>query len=69
MYNIWGYSTRTKTVIKRTAILMFVSGMHTFVQTWVTLEGVEAWGAAIYSGVWVGAAAVAGAVMGLVGAV
>lgn len=48
---------------------MFVSGMHTFVQTWVTLEGVEAWGAAAYSGVWVGAAAVAGGVMGLVGAV
>ena len=48
---------------------MFVSGMHTFVQTWVTLEGVEARGAAAYAAVWVVAAGLAGGVMGLVGAV
>ena len=48
---------------------MFVSGMHTFVQTWVTLEGVEAWGAVAYSVIWVVAAGTTGAALGLVCAV
>lgn len=68
-YNFWGFSTRTKTILKRTAILMAVSGAHTFVQTWFTLEGVAIRGASVYAGVWVVAAALAGGALGLVGAV
>ena len=66
-HNFWNYSSRTKIVIKRTATLMFVSGVNTFVQVFVTIEGVEAPGAAAYAGVWVVAALVAGLSLGYVG--
>jgi hypothetical protein len=68
-YNVWGYSQRTKTVIKRTAALMLVSGVNTFVQTFLTIEGVEATGAVAYSGVWVLASGLTGLALGLVSAV
>ena len=68
-YNVWGYSERTKTVITRTLALMLVSGVNTFVQSFVTVEGVEMMGAVAYSGVWVVAAGVTGAALGLVSAV
>ena len=68
-YNVWGYSKRTKVIISRTAALMLVSGINTFVQTFVTLEGVEATGAAAYSAVWVLASAITGLALGVVSAV
>ncbi len=68
-HNFWGFSVPTKVVIKRTALLMLVSGANTFVQTFVTIEGVEALGAVAYSGLWVVAAGLTGAALGLVGAV
>jgi hypothetical protein len=68
-YNIWGYSKRTKVVISRTAALMLVSGVNTFVQTFFTLEGVEATGAAAYSAVWVLASGITGLALGVVSAV
>ena len=66
-YNVWGYNSRKKVVIKRTATLMLVTGVNTFVQTFVTIEGVEATGAVIYSGVWVAAALITGLTLGVVG--
>lgn len=68
-YNLWGYSPKVKVVIQRTATLMLVSGVNTAVQTAVTVEGVEVAGALVYSAVWVVAAGVTGAVLGLVGVV
>lgn len=68
-YNVWGYSKRTKVVIQRTAALMLVSGVNTFVQTFVTLEGVETTGAVAYSGVWVLASGLTGLALGMVSAV
>ena len=68
-WNIWGYSSKTKVVITRTAALVLVSGVNTFVQSWVTIEGVEPLGAAAYAEVWVVAAAVSGVALGVVGAV
>lgn len=56
-------------MIQRTATLMLVSGVNTAVQTAVTVEGVEVAGALVYSAVWVVAAGVTGAVLGLVGVV
>jgi hypothetical protein len=67
-YNVWGYSNRTKVVVQRTTALMLVSGVNTFVQTFVTLEGVEAPGAAAYSGAWVLASGLTGLALGLVSA-
>ncbi|TAQ84231.1 hypothetical protein B7494_g7448 [Chlorociboria aeruginascens] len=68
-YNFWGYSERTKVIIKRTAALVVVSGVNTFIQTFVTVEGVEATGAIAYSGVFAVAAAISGIALGIVGAV
>ena len=48
---------------------MLVSGVNTFLHAFVTLEGVEAPGAAAYAGVWVVAAFISGLSLGLVGAV
>lgn len=56
-------------VIKRTLLLMLVSGLNTFVQTAITIEGVEARGAVAYSLVWVVAAAITGMALGLTSAV
>lgn len=56
-------------VAQRTAALTLVAGVNTFVQSFVTIEGVEVVGAAIYSGVWAAAAGITGIVLGLVGAV
>lgn len=67
-YNVWGFDTRTKVVIKRTLTLMLIVSTNTFVQTFFTVEGVEAVGAVAYSGVWTLAAGITGAVLGLVGA-
>ncbi|KAG4432594.1 hypothetical protein IFR05_011919 [Cadophora sp. M221] len=66
-YNVWGFSSRQKVMIKRTATLMLVTGVNTFVQTFVTIEGVEATGAVVYSGVWVAAAMITGITLGVVG--
>lgn len=67
--NVWGFNSRTKLTIKRTATLMLIVGVNTFAQTYITVEGVEAFGAFAYSGVWVLSAAFTGAALGLVGAV
>ena len=48
---------------------MLVSGVNTFLQALVTLEGVEAPGAAAYASVWVVAALISGLSLGAVGAV
>jgi hypothetical protein len=65
--NFWNYSARTKIIIRRTSTLMLVSGVNTFVQVFVTIEGVEALGAALYASVWVAAAMVVGLSLGFVG--
>lgn len=57
-YNFWGYSARTRTLIKRTFALVALSGLHTWVQTYVAIEGVEGYGAAGWSGVWAFAATI-----------
>ncbi|KAI9740741.1 MAG: hypothetical protein M1818_004706 [Claussenomyces sp. TS43310] len=68
-HNVWSFNARTKTVITRTTTLMLVTGVNTAVQCFMTIEGVEAVGAIAYAAVWVTAAAVTGASLGLVGAV
>ncbi|RDW83389.1 hypothetical protein BP5796_04880 [Coleophoma crateriformis] len=67
VYNVWGFRARTKTIIKRTAALILASGIHTFVQTAVTLKGVEPIGALAYSSVWAAAALFTGVAFGFVG--
>lgn len=65
-YNLWGFSERTKMIIKRTAALVGVVGFNGLLQLWGTIEGVEFTGAAIYSSVWAVASLITGVVFNLV---
>lgn len=66
-WNVWGWSKRTKTVVKRTTILMLVTGISTTLQTALTVAGAEIWGALAWASPWVVAAAVTGVGLGAVG--
>lgn len=66
-YNLWGYSKRTRELIKRTATLVAVSGFNTWLQTYVTVEGVESVGAAGWAAVWAAAAGATGLAYAWVG--
>ncbi|KAI1762484.1 hypothetical protein GGR53DRAFT_415974 [Hypoxylon sp. FL1150] len=68
-WNFWGWSEQTKLVIRRTALLMLVSGVNTFLQTRLTVDGVETPGALAWSSVWVLGAAVTGLGLAVVGSV
>lgn len=59
-YNFWGFSARTRALIKRTVTVVVITGLHTWLQTYVAIEGVEAYGAAGWSAVWSLAAAMTG---------
>ncbi|KAJ0298803.1 hypothetical protein COL5a_009445 [Colletotrichum fioriniae] len=66
-WNIWGYTTRAKVVILRTVVAMVVTGVNTYLQTFMTVNGVESYGATAYSGAWVAAAFFTGIGLAFVG--
>ncbi|KAI1330398.1 hypothetical protein F5Y16DRAFT_16527 [Xylariaceae sp. FL0255] len=68
-WNFWGWSSQTKTAFGRTALLCLVTGLNTFLQTRLTVLGVETMGAIAWSAVWVGAGAVTGLALSAVGGV
>lgn len=52
LYNIWGYSKRARTLIKRTAILASLQSASTFATSMYTVAGTERGGAFGWSSVW-----------------
>ncbi|KAI0143536.1 hypothetical protein GGR57DRAFT_508015 [Xylariaceae sp. FL1272] len=68
-WNVWGWSTQAKVAIRRTALLCAATALNTFLQTRLTVNGVETRGAAAWSSVWVLASAVTGLALGAVGSV
>ena len=54
-------------MIRRTALVVALVTGNTFVQSYMTVEGVEGTGAVVYATVWGAAAGIAGVVLGLVG--
>ena len=60
VHNLWGYSKRTRTLIKRTATLAALSGLYTWFQVYVTVEGAEGYGGAGWASIWVVATALTG---------
>ncbi len=50
-WNLWGFTTKSKVAIRRTAVAMLVTGVNTFLQC-RALHGVESFGAAVYAAVW-----------------
>ncbi|KAF3770011.1 hypothetical protein M406DRAFT_231144, partial [Cryphonectria parasitica EP155] len=66
-WNIWGYTTQTKVGIVRTAVLVAVTGINTYLQCDLTVSGVESSGAAAYASVWALAAFFTGVGLSFVG--
>ena len=67
MHNLWGYSKRTRTLVKRTATLAALTGLYTWFQVFVTVEGAEGYGAAGWASPWVVATALTGTAFWWVG--
>ncbi|UNI14101.1 hypothetical protein JDV02_000771 [Purpureocillium takamizusanense] len=66
-WNLWGYTAKTKVVIRRTAAAAFVTGVNTYLACTMTISGVDSTGATAYAAVWVVAALSTGLGLGLVG--
>ncbi|KAI0002830.1 hypothetical protein F4779DRAFT_113912 [Xylariaceae sp. FL0662B] len=66
-WNVWGWPAQTKVAMQRTALLVLVTGVNTFLQTRLTIQGVETAGAAAWGSVWVLASAITGLGLGAVG--
>lgn len=66
-WNIWGYTTQTKVGILRTVVAMAVTGINTYLQCALTINGVESTGAVQYASVWVAAAFFTGVGLGFIG--
>ena len=60
-YNIWGWHTRTRTLMKRTLTLAAMTALNTCLQLVVTVEGTDVYGSAVWTTPWVLSALVAGA--------
>ena len=60
-------SKRVRTLAKRTAALMTVSSVHTFIHTYGALDGAESIGAAGWSSVWALAALLIGVAFAVIG--
>lgn len=66
-WNFWGYTAKTKVVIRRTAITTLVTGVNTYLACSKTINGVDPAGASAYAAVWVFAALCTGVGLGMVG--
>jgi hypothetical protein len=62
-WNFWvGFTEKTKVIIHRTAVVILVGGLNTWIQTAVTLEGVDNRGGLDWALAWNSATAVVGLV-------
>jgi hypothetical protein len=52
MYNLWGYSKRSRVNIQRTLTAAIVTSLFTWLQLWGTVEGVEGTGATVWASIW-----------------
>ncbi|KAK0722936.1 hypothetical protein B0T26DRAFT_642211 [Lasiosphaeria miniovina] len=62
-WNLWGFTSRTKVSISRTAVAMLFTGVGTYLQCALTINGVESYGAVVYASAWVMATLVTGLAM------
>lgn len=66
-WNVWGYTNKTKVVVRRTAAAAFVTAVNTYLACTMTIYGIESAGAAAYAAVWAVSAMGTGLALGLVG--
>ncbi|KAK4460356.1 hypothetical protein QBC42DRAFT_272603 [Cladorrhinum samala] len=68
-WNLWGYTSRTKVSIIRTAVAMLFTAVGTYMDTALAINGVESYGAVVYASVWVTSALVTGLSLRYVGSI
>jgi len=66
-WNLWGYTAQAKVAIERTAAVVLVTGIRTYLECSLTVAGVENTGALAYASVWCAAALVTGLALRFVG--
>ncbi|KHN99586.1 uncharacterized protein MAM_02439 [Metarhizium album ARSEF 1941] len=66
-WNFWGYTAKTKVLIRRTAFAVLLSGVGTYLACTRAMYGIESTGATAYAGLWAAAALFVGVGLGLVG--
>ena len=62
-WNLWGYSVRSRVLIKRTVVLALITGLHTWLQSFVAIDGADIDGALGWSALWVFASTAVGAAL------
>ena len=67
-WNMWGYTAKTKVIIRRTLTAMLVTGLNTYLALTMTIYGIDSAGAILYAGVWAAAAMFTGVGLRYVGA-
>lgn len=66
-HNVWGWSLRTKVLLKRMGVLLAMQGVNSWLRTFVTIEGADSIGAAGWGSLWVASSVVVGLAFGWVG--
>lgn len=66
-WNVWGYTTKTKVLIRRAALATLATAVGTYISASVTVHGVQAHGAVSYAAVWAAATLITSVGLGLVG--
>ncbi|KAK2601751.1 hypothetical protein QQS21_004739 [Conoideocrella luteorostrata] len=66
-WNFWGYTAKTKVVIRRTAAAAVLTGVSTYLACSQNIYGIDSTGAVAYASVWVAATLLTGVGLGLVG--
>lgn len=66
-WNVWGYTTKTKVLIRRATLAVFATAVGTYLSTTATLSGVDCHGAMAYAAVWSTATLLTSIGLGFVG--
>ncbi|KAK4175237.1 hypothetical protein QBC36DRAFT_190365, partial [Triangularia setosa] len=68
-WNLWGWRSKTKVSIKRTAAAVAFTAVGTFLDTALGIRGVDGFGAGVYAGVWGLAVVMTGVMLTYVGSI
>ncbi|CEJ91485.1 hypothetical protein VHEMI07194 [[Torrubiella] hemipterigena] len=66
-WNVWGYTTKTKVLIRRAALAVVATSVGTYLSSSMSIRGVEACGSISYAGVWAVATLLTAVGLGVIG--
>ena len=68
-WNFLGYTAKTRVIVRRTAVVVLVTCINTYLACTMTIFGIEPAGAAAYAAVWASAALLSGLGLAFVGGI